>query len=102
TTAAATTAAPLVEFPEGLLALRRAAGTRLATAGRRIAPAGLLGIVESIARREHDFELIEFVPLSIGSISVGNREKRLQALTGGWGLWRIHVRIIPLLRENLP
>jgi len=48
----------------------------------------------SISGSQHDFELIELIPLGIGPLSLWNRQKRLQAGTGGNRLRFIHGRII--------
>lgn len=67
------------------LALRAsAAHFRLAAAAGHYAHAAalLLGIrrAGTIARSERDLELIEFVPLGIGAIAIGNSQQFLHAL----------------------
>jgi hypothetical protein len=81
---------PLVELPEGLPARCAAAGPGMARGHRGISPRALLRSLRSIARSELDFKLVDLVPLGFASLSLGNREKLLQALTRGNRLRFIH------------
>jgi hypothetical protein len=44
----------------------------------------------SIAGRQHDLKFIEFIPLSLGPLPLGNNQELLQAEAGGTGLRFIH------------
>jgi hypothetical protein len=78
---------PPVKLFHRLFAVPPAAGFGLAGGCRRVPPnvlfRGFISISLSIAGSQHDFKLIEFIPLSIGPLSVRDRQKRLQALSGG-------------------
>ena len=54
----------------------------------------------SVGGRERNFKLVDLIPLSIGSLSFRNRQKRLQALAWGNRLWFIHV-LLPLFQNRL-
>jgi len=91
TTTAPAFAGPFVEFFAAtaarpfILALRTIAATRLHAAGA----AGVLALMDgaglrlrragAIARSECDFELVEFVPLGIGTVAIRDRKQFLHA-----------------------
>lgn len=59
-----------------------------------VPPNALLRCALPISGSQHDFKLIEFIPLGFGALSVGDRQKLLQASTGGDRSWFIHGGII--------
>jgi hypothetical protein len=89
----------------GLALTLAAALPRLPAALPRLAallggiPAGvLIGRPLPVAGSEHDLELVQLVPLLVGSLALGNGQERLQAGTGGIiRLLFIHGGIISLL-----
>src|SRR6266850_7042749 len=86
---------PVAE-PAAVLAVGAAAGLGIARGDRGVPPGTLPRSLLSIARSELDLELVDLVPLSVGSLPLRYREQLLQALTGGNGLGgRVHGGIIP-------
>src|SRR5260370_39452415 len=82
--------------PATVLAVRAAAGLGIARGDRGVPPGTLPRSLLSIARSELDLELVDLVPLSVGSLPLRYREQLLQALTGGNSLGgRVHGGIIP-------
>ena len=55
----------------------------------------------AVARRQHDFEFDQLVPLGFGSLPLGNRQQGLQALPRRDGLWLVHRRIIASECDNM-
>lgn len=86
---------PLVEVFSRPLVVPAAAWPGM-TCRRGPGPSNALLRVASFAitGSEHDFELIELIPLGVGALPVGDRQKFLQALTGGGWLRFVHSRII--------
>jgi hypothetical protein len=67
------------------------------TAGCSAVPTNVLILIRSslsISGSQHDLELIQLIPLGVGPLSLWNRQKSLQASTGGNRLRFIHGRII--------
>src|SRR5258706_4159761 len=87
--------------PATVLAVRAAAaGLGIALGDRGVPPGTLPRRLLSIARSELDLELVDLVPLSVGSLPLRYREQLVQALTGGNGLGgRVHGGIIPDVPE---
>src|SRR5258706_12584154 len=87
--------------PATVLAVRAAAaGLGIALGDRGVPPGTLPRRLLSIARSELDLELVDLVPLSVGSRPLRYPEQLVQALTGGNGLGgRVHGGIIPDVPE---
>jgi hypothetical protein len=61
-----------------------------------------LGCPFPVARRQHDLELVQLVPLLVGALTFRDGKKRLEAGAGRILLCRIvHPRIIPQLAKKL-
>ena len=89
---------PLLELPYLSPAVVWPAAGFGMTAGRgTVPPNALLRRSLSISGSQHDLELIQLIPLGIGPLSLWNRQKLLQANTGGRRLRIIHGRIISSL-----
>lgn len=58
------------------------------------APGALIRSTFPISGSEHDLELIELIPLGVGALPIRDRQKLLQALTGGGRLRFVHGEII--------
>src|SRR5712691_8469422 len=87
--------------PAAVLAVGAAAGLGIIARGDRGVPPGTLPRrVLSIARSELDLELVELVPLGVGSLPLRYGEQLLQALAGGNGLRLVHAGIIPSLQKT--
>lgn len=70
---------------------------------RGVPPDVLLRSSRPIPAGQLDLELVDLVPLCIGTLSFRNRQERLQASGGGNRLLGvIHVRIISFLGRGLP
>jgi hypothetical protein len=86
---------PLVDFLERPLALRAAAGFRMADGGYRgISPSALLRSLLAIGGRELNFKLMDLIPLGVSSPTLRYRQKFLQATAGRHRLWCMHGDII--------
>src|SRR5882762_2048156 len=98
------TAAPppgLLAEPASILAVWAAAGPGIAGVVGRVPPA-LVRSVLSIARRELDCELVQLVPLGVGTLPLRYREQLLKALAGGNRLGPVHGRHYPIVAKNAP
>lgn len=85
----------MVELPRLPLAVvLPAAGLGLPAGCVAVPPDVLIRSARSISGSQHDFELIELVPLGVGPLPLWNRQKSLQASTGGNRLRFIHGGII--------
>jgi hypothetical protein len=47
-----------------------------------------------VSRRQNDLEFVDLIPLGLGALAFGDRQERLQALTGGSWFRLIHGGII--------
>jgi len=84
-----------VELPPlPLTVVLPAAGFGLTAGCSAVPPNVLIRSSLSIAGCQHDLELIDLIPLGVGPLSLGNRQKSLQASAGGNRLRFIHGRII--------
>ena len=59
-----------------------------------VPPNALLRSPLPVSGRQHDLEFIEFIPLGVGPLSLVDRQKLLQAKTGGTRLRLVHGDII--------
>jgi hypothetical protein len=78
----------LVEFPGRLFPLRASArpvAPALIVGRRGFPPGALVRSVLPIGGSQLDFELIDFIPLGVGSLALRYREEFLQAATGRFG-----------------
>ena len=71
-----------------------AAGFGMPTGRSAVPPNVLIRSSLSISGSQHDLELIQLIPLGVGPLSLWNRQKSLQAGTGGKRLRFIHGGII--------
>src|SRR5258705_11579153 len=76
---------PVAE-PAAVLAVGAPAGLGIARGDPGVPPRTLPRPLLPIARSELDLELVDLVPLSVGSLPLRYRAQLLQALTGGNGL----------------
>lgn len=86
---------PLVEVFSGPLVVSAAARSGMTCRRGPGSSNALLRVASfTITGSEHDLELIELIPLGVGALPVGDRQKFLQALTGGGRLRFVHSGII--------
>src|SRR5260221_1520999 len=88
--------------PATVLAVRAAAGLGIARGDRGVPPGTLPRRLLSIARSELDLELIQLVPLGVGSLPLRYGEQLLQALAGGNGLRLVYGGIFPTVPLKFP
>jgi hypothetical protein len=58
--------------------------------GRSIPPDAWIGGIFTIGGSQFDFKLVDFIPLLVRALALGNGEELLQAAAGGYGFWCIH------------
>lgn len=86
----------VVDFLEGLLALRAAVGITMTGGGcRGVSPSALVQRLLSIGGRELNFKLMDLVPLGVSSPTLRYHKKLLQPSAGGHRFWCVHGGIIP-------
>jgi hypothetical protein len=97
TTTAATRPVLLLPAATAVTVLLAAVTMLAAGALLRVAPVVRVRRALPVAGSEHDFQLVQFVPLGVGALAFRYGQQRLQARAGGIGLrlvHRLHYRIV--------